>query len=480
MPDLLGATNPVPNYDNTAHNRPLPTGPQVQDPRIQNVADPTRVGRADGKTERQGADNDLGPNGLRYDSNFQTFLQQLRDAPDLAAVLTKTLVWMRSMASTPGLSAGIAEEMSNLLQMLQMDKAGFEQFFLQQAQAGNRFSGPIFSLLRQVYQSTSDPRLHEAILSFGKRYSDFSSTRHIGESMNALLRQMSDYLPRSWRGKLAELATQLEQGLLHGTRAENLKLLQGEILPYLGSYVERSHDMGTIRTFISLLMLNMARYENGDEAGLLTAFRQLGSYGDTLAGLNQLDDEAILRLLRENDFTKAAQADRFAQEFAQTAARALQGKYGADVREGFEEIVRSMLLNESVYMPLNHMIVPLEWDGKMMYSELWVDPDAEDKEQDGKRQGDNKIQFLFKLDVQSLGFLEMTLTARDDQVELNVYGPEAVERNGTVIAEDLRDILASYGLTGKTVKVARRERPLTLTEVFPDIFEGKRSVNVKV
>ena len=150
MPDLLGATNPVPNYDNTAHNRPLPTGPQVQDPRIQNVADPTRVGRADGKTERQGADNDLGPNGLRYDSNFQTFLQQLRDAPDLAAVLTKTLVWMRSMASTPGLSAGIAEEMSNLLQMLQMDKAGFEQFFLQQAQAGNRFTGPIFSLLRQV------------------------------------------------------------------------------------------------------------------------------------------------------------------------------------------------------------------------------------------------------------------------------------------------------------------------------------------
>ena len=116
----------------------------------------------------------------------------------------------------------------------------------------------------------------------------------------------------------------------------------------------------------------------------------------------------------------------------------------------------------------------------MMYSELWVDPDAEDKEQDGKRQGDNKIQFLFKLDVQSLGFLEMTLAARDDQVELNVYGPEAVERNGTVIAEDLRDILASYGLTGKTVKVARRERPLTLTEVFPDIFEGKRSVNVKV
>ena len=139
-----------------------------------------------------------------------------------------------------------------------------------------------------------------------------------------------------------------------------------------------------------------------------------------------------------------------------------------------------MLLNESVYMPLNHMIVPLEWDGKMMYSELWVDPDAEDKDQDGKRQGDNKIQFLFKLDVQSLGFLEMTLAARGEEVSLDVYAPEEVARNSGVVAEDLRDILTRHGLNSQGVQVAKRERPLTLTQVFPDLFEGRRSVNVKV
>ena len=480
MPDLLGATNPVPNYDNSAHTRPLPTGQPAQDPRVQNAADPSRVSRADGKTERQGADNGLGPNGLRYDSNLQTFLQQLREAPDLAAVLTKTLVWMRGMASTPGLSAGIAQEISSLLQMLRMDAASFQQFFLQQMQAGNRFSGPIFSLLRQVYQGSADPQLHETILSFAKRYSDFSSTGHIGESMLALLRQMPDYLPRSWRGRLAQLTGQLEQGLRAGDRGQALKLLQGEILPYLSSYVEHTHDMGTIRTLVSLLMLNMARYENGDEAGLLTAFRQLGGYGGTLAGLNQLDDAAILRLLRENDFTKAAQAAQFARQLSHTAAQALQGQAGTEARQRFQESVRARLRNESVYLPLGHMILPLEWEGKQMYSELWVDPDAEDKDQSGKRQGGGRIQFLFKLDIQPLGFLEMALSAREDQVELEVYAPETVERSGSIVAEDLRDILAAHGLTGRTVKVSHRERALTLTEVFPDLFEGKRSVNVKV
>lgn len=49
-----------------------------------------------------------------------------------------------------------------------------------------------------------------------------------------------------------------------------------------------------------------------------------------------------------------------------------------------------------------------------------------------------------------------------------------------VVAEDLREILASHGLSGKNVRVMKRERPLALTEVFPDLFEGKRSVNVKV
>ena len=142
--------------------------------------------------------------------------------------------------------------------------------------------------------------------------------------MLSLLRQLSDYLPQSWRGQLAELTGKLENGLQAGARAENLELLQGQILPYLGSYIKRYHDMGTARTLLGMLMLHMARYENGAEEGVMLAFRQLGGYGDTLAGLNQLDDQTLWKLLRENQFTKAAQADTFTEQLARTAQRALQ------------------------------------------------------------------------------------------------------------------------------------------------------------
>ena len=146
-----------------------------------------------------------------------------------------------------------------------------------------------------------------------------------------------------------------------------------------------------------------------------------------------------------------------------------------------QELLRALLINESVYIPLNHMLLPLEWNGKQMYSELWVDPDAPDDGQEGSDgEGGEKIQFLFKLDIDSLGFLEMTLAARKDQVDLSVYAPDSVAAHAALVEEDLAEILSAHGLTGKRVRVQREVKPLTLTEVFPDLLEGKRSINVKI
>lgn len=479
MPNLLGVTNPVPNYDNTINNRPLPGAQRPDNSLVQNVADPNRVVRPDNRAEQQDAGNALNSGSLRYDSNLQVFLQQLREMPELTAELSKAVTLFQTMVSAPGLDAGVAQELASLLQMFRMDAEEFRSFFLAQVRSGNRFGGPLFALLRQAYQRSGSEGVRDAILAFAKRYSDFSSTEHIGRHMLDMLRQISDRLPESWKGQLSEMIGQLKNGLAAGDRAGNLQLLQGGILPYLGSYISRFHDLGSVRTFLSMLMLDVTRYENGSEEGLMMSFRQLGACGDTLAGLSQLDDEAAIRLLEDNSFIKAAESNRFAQQLAQTASRALRGELGTDMREAFQEIVRAMLVNESVFMPLNHLMMPLEYEGKKMYSEFWVDPDAEEKNENGQ-QGERKIQFLFKLDVESLGFVEMTLAAAKGRVDLDVYGPSGVTDHSSVIAEDLLEILKSHGLPGRNVRVLEEKRPLTLTEVFPDLFEGKRSINVKI
>lgn len=478
MAELLGASNRVPGYDSANNNRTQLTPSRAGDPQIQNVPDPTRVGRADGRTDQQGANDALQSDVLRYDSNLQTFLEQLRQTPELTQALAKSILILRGMVVTPGLQQGIAREMAQLLEMLRLDEKGFRQMFMEQVRGGNRFSGALFSLLRQAYGQLSSGQARQAILEFARRYGDFSSTGHIGKSMLSILKQMSDYLPQSWRGQLEQMTARLENGLEAGARGENIALLQQEIIPYLGRYVERAHDLGPLRALLNLLVLNTARYENGAEGQLLLAFRQMQGYSELLAGLNQLDDSAILKLLRENDFTRASDS-AFAQSLAQAADQALKGVYGNDAKESFAEIVRSMLVHESVYMPLNHMLFPVEWDGKMMYSELWVDPDAEEEPSKENPSGE-KVQFLFKLDLESLGFLEITLAARKEQVELQVCGPDAVSVNSSVIARDLNDILQRHQLTGKNIRVSKLETPLALSQVFPNLFEGKRGVNVKI
>ena len=48
------------------------------------------------------------------------------------------------------------------------------------------------------------------------------------------------------------------------------------------------------------------------------------------------------------------------------------------------------------------------------------------------------------------------------------------------IETTVSQILARNDLRPSRVAVRKLERPVTLTEVFPKIFEGKNSVNVKV
>lgn len=478
MANLMGVTNPVPGYDGPNNTRVQSTAIRPGDTTIQNIPDPTRVGRPDARTDQNGANDALLSDGLRYDSNLQMFLQALRESPDLAAEFVKVVGWMNVLAATPGLTEGVAAEMKAFLQLLHMDEQGLHGMFSAQMKAGNRFTGPLMSLLRQTFQNTTSPTIRQDILAFLKRYCDFSSTEHIGRNMMQLLRQLPDYMPKSWGEALAGYSGRLELGLQAGDRQAVLKLLQGEVIPHLADYVERTHDMGAARTFIRMLVLNVTRYENGDEASMLQAFRQLSRSGEALAGLNQLDDKALLKLLRETDFTKAARADAFSDRLAALASHALRGEGGTDLREAFKEIVRAMLINESVYMPLRHGMLPLLWRDRVMYSEYWVDPDADG---DGTaREGDSKVQFLFKMDIQDLGFLEMVLGARNNQVDLDLYAPDSVLRHRARVTEDLQQILKDHGLTAHSVQVRQAEKPLAITDVFPDLFEGKRSVNVKV
>ena len=473
MPDLLGATNPVPGYDNTINNRNIQISPGNS--QVQNVPDLDKVTGADHRTEQQDASH--AGSQIRYDSNFQTFIQQLRQNQDLSRVLSR-LMGKEGTVVMSGMSEGIAEEMAQALQMLKMDQAELLKFLAAQMKAGTRFGGALFALLRNAYSRADSEGVRLDILNFLKSYNDFSSTAHIEGNLLRNLAGMANAMPASWGDQLRGLIAQLENSLAAGDRQGGINLLQQQVFPLMSSYVSQTHDLGTPRELLSLLALDLARYENGAEDKLMEAFHQLSGYGTLKGMLGGIDGQSMLKLLQTSQFAKNTSAAQFADHLAAAAARALRGEGSAEVQEVFRTLVKAMLINESVYMPLNHFLIPMEMDGRMLFSELWVDPDAEEKKEGG--QGEKCMKFLFKIDVQGLGFFDVILTNRERDVGIVVSCPEGVVPFSKEIEQNISKILTRNDLNPAAVSVRKMERPVTLTEVFPKIFEGKNSVNVKV
>ena len=475
MPELLGVTNPVPGYDSNHTNRNIPVQPGTG--QLQNVPDPSRVTGGDRRSDQQDAGTRSQSSLPRFDSNFQNFLQRLRDTPELSLVLSRLFSGRGTVVSS-GMAEGTAEELARFLKMLQMDEGEFLRFLTGQMGGDGRFSGPLFTLLRDAYRNAESEGMRGDILLFLKRYGDYSSSQHIEGNLLRNLNRMARAIPASYGSQLIELVAQLENGIASGDRAGNLKLLLGKILPFMSDYVGRTHDLGHARSLLTLLTLDISRYESGSRESLLQAFHQLKNYATLRDRLGALDESGLLRLLQSSSFAKAPTENLFANQLAAAAAQALRGGSGMEAQTAFRELVSAFLVNESVYMPINHVLVPLNWNGKMMFSELWVDPDAEGSGQDEGKDA-RTLRILFKLDIQALGFFDMVLTCRGETVDLQIHCPERVVPFAPVVERSVGEILARNGYKSQ-VRVRKMERPLSISEVFPKVFAGKDSVNVKV
>ena len=479
MPDLLGVTNPVPGQDSNNVNRNIPVSPN--NTQIQNAPDLNRVSRPDNRTERQDTGDAAGGNqALRYDSNFAAFLQRMASTPELRESLSAIFAMFEGTVVTSGIEEGLAAEMGALLNMLKMDEGQLGKFLLSQMANGNRFGGALFNLLREAYSSSNSEAVRNNILQFLKKYGDFSSTDHLQGNLLRTLTRLTRAIPASYGSQLLPMVSQLEEKLNAGDRQGALKLLQGTILPFLSAYTSKTNDMGLSRTLISMLALDIARYENGSEEGLLQAFHQLNGSPGLREKLEGLSDEALLRLLQSTSFAKASEGDQFAAQLTRAAHKALQSGAGQEVQDAFRNIISAFLVNESVHMPLNHILLPMEWNGKMAFSEMWVDPDAEENLKRGRKDRDNTLRFLFKLDIQDLGFFDMVLTSQGERVDVQVFCPEKVAPFSQLVQGELQRILSDNGLSAGLVQVQQMTRPLTISGVFPKIFEGENSINVKI
>jgi len=475
MPEILRPTNPVPGYDNVSGRQPI--NPQDPNTNVRNVVDPSRVTRGDQRTDQQQAGDASVSHRVRYESNFLTFLQRMANAPDTASAFLR-LMQGQGLQVSSGITAGLAEELQGFLELLQMDESQLAQFLQGQLQSGQRFGGALFQALREAFNSSQSEMFRTEILQFLRQYSDWSSTSHLESRMLRTLYDMTRSLPSHWANQLTNMAAQMENGIAAHDRQGNLDMLRGQVFPLISDYVRRTHDHGMARSLLSMLTLDIVRYENGNERELIQAFRHLGNYNIFKADLNNLSDADILRLLNDTSFARASKSDHFTQRFIELAQRSLQGEGGTAAQDIFRSLMDSILINESVYMPLQHLMLPFQWEDKAVFSEVWVDPDAEHSQ--GREPPAPRL--LIKMDIEGVGPFDLVIdSASNGRTSLHVSCPQQVAAFSGDISRDLTDILTRNGLSPGDVRVSAMRKPINISDAFPNLFqEVKNGVDVKV
>ncbi|MCI8995948.1 MAG: hypothetical protein HFI30_09780 [Lachnospiraceae bacterium] len=481
MANILQVTTPNLNTDN--RNMPNPADPRYSgDNGVRNPVDPTRVVRADGRDGEQTgntAQEDVQYSVINYESNYGAFIKGLGENGDLAGALERLLFTDLSALKEAG-NTEIGALVDQFLLTMKMDSPEELLGFLQgQQQLQVRFSGDFFNKLRSLLMQNPSDGLKDSAMAFLKGYNNYASGSHLLQQMHTLTEDLEHLLLRSFREEFRELVQGMNWGAANGDTAANTGVLNGRLIPFLSAYISRMHDYGAVRDATMLLIFHAVRYENGGEDRLIQLFERMLEDRE-FARMFSGEEEAALKQLLESGSEAAAgqraeMAD-FADSMAKLLLRGANGQAGLENVQQFYTIMNGMLMNESVYMPLLHFLIPFQLDGNNVVSEMWVDPDARRRSEEEGR----KIKLFLKFDIQSLGKFELVMTLQDRESQIQLFVPTHLVKEGKQIQTDVSDILKKNGIRSGQLSIFGRVRDRKVTEVFPEIREKETTINVRI
>ncbi len=476
MANILQVTTPNINTDNRNILNPQDPRHAGGNPSVHNPVDPTRVVRADGQDGQQGQGaQDAALNIANYESNYGAFIKGLGESNELSGALERLLY--PDMAGLKEGSPEIGALVDKFLLSVRMDSPQDLLTFLEgQRDLQAMFTGDFFDKFRAMLSQNPSDSLAGASLAFLKGYTDYAAGSHLLQQMHTLLDDIENLLMRSYRAEFRELAEGMDWAAANGDTAQNMAHLNGRLIPFLSSYISGTHDYGAVREAAMLLIFNAARYQNGDGEKLQKLFDDMASDRDFARLFKGDAKESLEGLLSQTGRVGQPFMQQFADGLSKLLLHGANGQGGLENVQQFYTIMNGMLINESVYMPLLHFLIPFQYEDNNVVSEMWVDPDAKREYEDDPR----RVKLFLKFDIQSLGKFELAMNVQDREAQMQLFVPQNLAKQGEKIQADVGDILKRNKIRLSQILVRQRIRDRRLDEVFPEIREKERTINVRI
>ncbi len=481
MANILKITTPNAGYDNNLgkHSNTV-RHPQVPD--HQSVAtDSTRVNQSHTANLQQPNQENITQH-QRFESNFQTFFSQLQSLPSITEGFAELFFERFSLeqGTSPTTFDSFTNAIAELFDSVNLSKEELLSYLKSQTTVCSKFQGSFFQLLNKALQQTNSLELKYAIHDFLKAYTNLAESNHIQAEMDAILQDIGTYLFPLEKSDLTELIGKLQAytGQNPEAIAQNVSTLKQEILPFLSAYVKSTHNLGPLRDQVALLASLIARYENGTEENLSNSFLKLLDFRIIKELFPPMQSDFILHFLRHSDYERTLRKESFPSQLAALIEDGVDGKAGTENISLFKNMMQSILLNESVYLPIHHMVIPLSYQGTHMLSELWIDPSAsQDKGKSNKKPG---ISGLLKFHIDGVGLFDLYFFYEQKNIQLQLSCPTSFTNEVDTIRNDLTRILTSHDMEVKELYVDSDATSLSLLTAFPALLNRKDSINVKI
>lgn len=296
--------------------------------------------------------------------------------------------------------------------------------------------------------------------------------------MSSLVQDIEQLLLRSYREEFREVAQAMDWQAPNGETAKNAEVLNKNLIPFLSRYISRTHDYGPVREATMHLVFHSARYQDGEKGRLVRFFENLVNNRE-FTRLFKGDAQGSLETLLRSGTAQAQQQkplSGFAEGLSQLLLKGANGQAGLENIQQFYTIMNGMLINESVYMPLLHFILPFQYEDNNVMSEMWVDPDSRREEDSVGR----KIKLFLKFDIQSVGKFELVMTLQDHEANVQLYVPPHLAKQDKEIQTRVANILKDNKIRFSQLMVRQRYRDRRVDEIFPEIREKERTINVRI
>ncbi|QIB68387.1 hypothetical protein Ami103574_03225 [Aminipila butyrica] len=470
MADILRVTTPLNGQDAASRVRPNTN----QDPttNINNTINPSRVPGNDRKDLNN--DQDTNKFSPHLKSNFDSFLNKLASTPGMSAETARLFFTRYGSIVSSGMSGGIAAEMAKYLQMMKVTDAELLNLLKGMQGSSVKFTGSFFDIIRDLMSNKNVSGDAKALmLEFLRRYDAITANDHALKNILSNLNNIADRMMKSSGDKLREMAANIDTTAGKGNVSGNLAFMRENLIPLLSNYIAQTKDYGSVRDNISLFILNFARYEMGGKEAFSEAL-------NSLLGIPEISSKVSNSLIAElaDSIFAGAKGDKahlLQDQLVNILTKGLDGQAGYQNTQVFQNILQSALLNESVYMPLLHMMFPVEYNGRQMFSEVWVDPDSDER---NEKEAGTAVKLLVKFDIKDLGFFEMILLVQNSKVDMQFFYPEGLEPMKGQIKDSIFAIMERNELKFRSYMADKCAQPKAISDVFHKLFEGRNMVNV--